>query len=107
MIEMLQNPNVEIAIPSEIARAPVFAERAAHDLGGRGHARGQAVVAEHVQVGDIGQQVARGDQQHAEDQRARQVALRLADFAGDVVDVGPAAVGEQHRHQDRAEVPMD
>ena len=80
-----------------------LAEGVAHQVRGRRLARGESVVTEHGEVGEVRQQVARRDQQHAEEQRARQGAPRFADLAGDVVDVGPAAVREQHRQQHAAE----
>ena len=56
-------------------------------------------MAEHEQIRQVRKQVARGDEQHAEDKRARQVAGGIAQLAGDIVDVVPAAVRKQHRHQ--------
>ena len=65
--------------------------------------RGEPVETEHAQVGDVGEQVHRHDHEHAEHQRARQRALGRDDLLGDEVGLLPAAVGEEDRHQRRAQ----
>ena len=48
-----------------------------------------------VEVGDVGQHVDADDRQRAEDDGARQVALRVLHFAGGEREVGPAVVGPE------------
>ena len=57
------------------------------------------------EIGVIGQQVADHHAGHAHAQRARQRALRIAHFAGQVVEVVEPAVGKQHRQQRTGERP--
>jgi hypothetical protein len=47
----------------------------------------------------VRQEVQRDDGERAEDDRTRQRAARIGDFAGDEADVGEAIVGPQDAYQ--------
>src|SRR5437867_6974389 len=66
-----------------------------HRVGrGRG-ARRQPRMPKDTEIGEVRQEVHRDDDRHAEDQGAREVALRLDDLFGNEVGLLPAAVGEK------------
>ena len=83
----------------------VLAEQAAQQVCRRRVAGGEAGVPQAREIGVIGQQVADHHAGHAHAQRARQRALRIAHFAGQVVEVVEPAVGKQHRQQRTGERP--
>ncbi len=51
-----------------------------------------------VEIEEIHAEVDQGDRRHPQDQRARQVALRIFDLSGGEGDVVPALVRPEHRH---------
>ena len=84
------------------ARAALAERRAHHVRGGRG-ARGEPVGAERAQADEVHREVEHHDAGDAEQQRPRQVALGPRSSPITKPDGLPAAVGEQHRHERRAE----
>ena len=58
---------------------------------------GHGAGGKHIKIGQIGQQINRDHRQRADNQRQRQVALRLSHFGRHHRDVIPAVVGPQGR----------
>ena len=83
--------------------SPCLAELESHHVGGRRSTCGESLYAQCVEVGEVGEQVCGSDDQHADDQRARQVTARIDHLLGDEVGLLPATVREEHGNERRAD----
>src|SRR5439155_23935570 len=80
-----------------------FAEGGFGDVHRGGGARGEVFQAEHSGAGQRHARIEEDDAEHAGDERARQIAARVFQFAGDEAGRLPAAVGEEDRDQGGAD----
>ncbi len=90
-------------MPAAMARAPAgpSASRITSEAGVFVFARPE--TPKRVDADEVYREVKNDDAGHADDERARQIFSRLANFAGDEARGLPAAVGKQHRHHRRAD----
>ena len=65
------------------------------DIGGDEFGFGHDIDGEDVGVGEVHQDVNGGDDEHADDQAAGDVALGLFYFAGDIGEFVPAVIGPE------------
>ena len=72
-------------------------QKSTHDGRRRRRRLGKMLRSEHAQISEIHRDIDRNHTQDAEDQAARQSALRIANFAAQKARRLPAAIGEKDR----------
>ncbi len=86
-------------------RGATWAEHVSQQIRCRRLAGGETGMTQSGQIGQVDQQIAKHHAGHAHAQRSRQGALRIAHFAGQVVEIMESAVGKQHRQQGADKCP--